>query len=829
MDTNMNRPTSPSTPTSSHRRRRPPTPQRPVFGFPVSTTTTTTTTTQTHHFHPVRATSSSSKRRKQYPVPVAVTLYNLFPPPRATQPSQENAEDDDDDDDHNGMLIMYRKRNPLELLVPVRLDIVSTQEVIVSTSLPCETNALLNSKRSEKGITDEKKMDHLNEQMEESNNTEEHDKKKEDDVSKQSLLDQEEEEQESNIVTEELQLYSGVHARMELNPKWDLLDERVDLIGMNRPDEEDQGHGDRRRRQDDDDGPTAKPLSPNEEENEQQWDSIYRSMRARFILPQDRKITVTKPLTTIPAASVKGEGNNVDGHEQQMLEQSDPRELQKLISEISLENVSPYRHNHPTPKEMNKTDMQELVSDISLLDLPLHPTLLRRLPNQESSMFGSGNSNIPTSLPPNAVLVDYSDGSTRVNPSIYRLLLRSGVIDEDPQNDEYVADDIVEENKRERRFSDNAFEALDDTGIWDNAEPTANAKPNTHGAMVVDRVVTLNSPPSNESESGEASNVSTLIDDEVFALLGPSGGRVQDDIKHQSFQQTPSLMLDSRSTTPSVADPSEIDNDNISQQDTARRNDVDEKNALNTKDGDTSEQNGHSDFGPCENKFVMEHLCNELLSLEAELQAEKMAFSNDKQLLEKEIAEIKTLNNQINENEEDTRLIAHATRAELDEVKELEFLLETRQAKLLMDLRTIYPIQAIGVTLSSKVQYLIRGIEVPIDLYGPQVLDEEVSAALGFLCHLVFMVSKYLSIPLRYKVICNSSRSAIQDDGRGIFPLFKERVVEQKQLDRAMFLLHRDVDCILIMRGIDFVPRSHILSKVELLFSQTLQSHQGPV
>ena len=88
--------------------------------------------------------------------------------------------------------------------------------------------------------------------MEESNNTEEHDKKKEDDVSKQSLLDQEEEEQESNIVTEELQLYSGVHARMELNPKWDLLDERVDLIGMNRPDEEDQGHGDRRRRQDDD-------------------------------------------------------------------------------------------------------------------------------------------------------------------------------------------------------------------------------------------------------------------------------------------------------------------------------------------------------------------------------------------------------------------------------------------------------------------------------------------------------------------------------------------------------------------------------------------------
>eukprot|EP00978_Attheya_sp_CCMP212_P004562 scaffold9972_cov44-Attheya_sp.AAC.1 len=488
--------------------------------------------------------------------------------------------------------------------------------------------------------------------MEESNNTEEHEKMKEDDVSKQSLLDQEEEEQESNIVTQELQLYSCVHARMGLNPKWDLLDERVDLIGMNRPDEEDQGHdGRHRRRQDDEDGPTAKPLSPNEEENEQQWDSIYRSMRARFILPQERKTTVTNPLTTIPAASVEGEGNNVDGHEQQMLEQSDPRELQKLISEISLENVSPYRRNHPTSKEMNETDMQEMVSDISLLDLPLHPTLLRRLPNQESSMFGSGNSNIPTSLPPNAVLVDYSDGSTRVNPSIYRLLLRSGVIDEDSQNDEYVADDIVEENKRERRFSDNAFEALDDTGIWDNMEPAANAKHspssmlgphstpstkrNSNGAMVVDHDVALNAPPSNESESGEASNVSTLIDDEVFALLGPSGGRIQDDKKHQSFQQTPSLMLDSGSSTPRVADPSEIDQDNSCQYDSARRNDVDEKDELKTKDDDTSEQNGHSDCGPCETKIFVEHLRNELLSLEAELQAEKMAFSNEKQLLEK--------------------------------------------------------------------------------------------------------------------------------------------------------------------------------------------------
>lgn len=80
--------------------------------------------------------------------------------------------------------------------------------------------------------------------------------------------------------------------------------------------------------------------------------------------------------------------------------------------------------------------------------------------------------------------------------------------------------------------------------------------------------------------------------------------------------------------------------------------------------------------------------------------------------------------------------------------------------------------------------------------------DELISSALGFVCHVVFMCSKYLSIPLRFRLVCNSSRSAIHEDS-DIYPLFVERVVEKAQFDRAILLLERHIDLLLRMRGID--------------------------
>ena len=139
---------------------------------------------------------------------------------------------------------------------------------------------------------------------------------------------------------------------------------------------------------------------------------------------------------------------------------------------------------------------------------------------------------------------------------------------------------------------------------------------------------------------------------------------------------------------------------------------------------------------------------------------------------------------------------------------------------MLKTLSRIYPIQVLPDSV-----YTIRGIHLPNDMYSltAAASDEIISAGLGFVCHVVSLCSKYMCIPLRYRVICNSSRSAVRDD-IDVFPLFKERVVEREQFDRAIVLLHRNIDLLIQMSGMPKMPLTakskpaHLLSKLKYLF-----------
>ena len=146
--------------------------------------------------------------------------------------------------------------------------------------------------------------------------------------------------------------------------------------------------------------------------------------------------------------------------------------------------------------------------------------------------------------------------------------------------------------------------------------------------------------------------------------------------------------------------------------------------------------------------------------------------------------------------------------------RQTEFFLEARRIKLLLDLRSIYPISF----LRGEDRFCIRDLCIPLDIHSGLVTEEELSAALGFLCHLISLASKYLSVQLRYRVFCNSSRSAVQEDGGAIYPLFQARVVERDQLDHGVLLLRRNVECILKTRDIEYQPREHILMNVNRLF-----------
>ncbi len=83
--------------------------------------------------------------------------------------------------------------------------------------------------------------------------------------------------------------------------------------------------------------------------------------------------------------------------------------------------------------------------------------------------------------------------------------------------------------------------------------------------------------------------------------------------------------------------------------------------------------------------------------------------------------------------------------------------------------------------------------------------DEQCSTALGYCGHLVLMLSKYLGVPLRYRIIYKSSRSDICDDvvqAASQFPLYL------KGSDERRF----QCGCILLNKNIEHVTASHTLS-----------------
>lgn len=96
-------------------------------------------------------------------------------------------------------------------------------------------------------------------------------------------------------------------------------------------------------------------------------------------------------------------------------------------------------------------------------DVPLDPKLLRRLPRSERETEAFwGQQRPPKSLPPNAILVQYSDGSVRVDPALYRLLVQKAVFTDHELMDTSILKEDEEEKRRAARFQDNIFDVLGD-------------------------------------------------------------------------------------------------------------------------------------------------------------------------------------------------------------------------------------------------------------------------------------------------------------------------------------------------------------------------------
>eukprot|EP01012_Entosiphon_sulcatum_P052931 TRINITY_DN7279_c0_g1_i1.p1 TRINITY_DN7279_c0_g1~~TRINITY_DN7279_c0_g1_i1.p1 ORF type:complete len:449 (+),score=74.94 TRINITY_DN7279_c0_g1_i1:34-1347(+) len=99
--------------------------------------------------------------------------------------------------------------------------------------------------------------------------------------------------------------------------------------------------------------------------------------------------------------------------------------------------------------------------------------------------------------------------------------------------------------------------------------------------------------------------------------------------------------------------------------------------------------------------------------------------------------------------------------------------------------------------------------------------DEEAATALGYVCHVVQLLSRIWGVTLRYKLFPIYSRSYVQEDSievaSQIHPLFYVRGSDKIRYFRAIMLLNRNVQQLLRLRG--HTPRQYMLQNLRLLMS----------
>jgi hypothetical protein len=471
---------------------------------------------------------------------------------------------------------------------------------------------------------------------------------------------------------------------------------------------------------------------------------------------------------------------------------------------------------------------------IVLAEVSLHPTNLRRLPTKHDddidyaksiSTSGKNNMIIPESLPPNAILLHYNDGYTRVVPDLYGLLVKKGIISEnvivDPLRknvDEENGggggggdDDDNDDDKNRSVFEDDAFNML---GTESMGSTTDNFS--TRSAM-------------------NSTTTAAGIDDRVFNLLDASV------YGHETVEKVPDIHASK------ILQQHEVDDETLDTSILAEE--TDSRDAMNNlgrneerlspvellpPDVDPSSELlplHSSDMG----KRSAADIDNEIEELRLLVYHERKLLEQEKHLIEEESNCFKRILVRLRQLDQETVEIMKTTGVESADLFRSEFRLEAHRIRLLKQLQLIFPIRVMSINITvnppqyPQHQYTIASIPLPDDIHSVSVSDDQVSTSIGFLCYLVSLTSKYLAVTPRYKLICRFSRSAIIDDLAGtmssnnkpstVYPLFRERgAVDKEQLNHGFALLVRNIDCLLEMRQVDYYNGWNALAKMEKLF-----------
>jgi hypothetical protein len=400
-----------------------------------------------------------------------------------------------------------------------------------------------------------------------------------------------------------------------------------------------------------------------------------------------------------------------------------------------------------------------------------------------------------SALPPNSLFVEYSDGQTYVNSSLYDVLIKKDIILCETKLTIPSYNKVDNKGNPAEIFSESAFQALD---------AVSRTHSNTNSSWVVNHVTRENHH--NDSSVDRKENSETLSGKE----------RLQLPNNYDDFTQ---FEEHSRSLIGS--------NHSLAQ------------------DRQRQQQTIHTQL-KWQIKSLERILEKTLLEVE---QLDHLLLKSSPEKLDGE-----TFNVEMQEQLDDM------LNKEIFALQVAEITLEARQVMLLRQLREIYPIEKI-----SNSSYTIRGLALSLkqQLQQQQVEDTLLvqSCALGYVTHLVTMCSKYLNIPLRYRLLCNSSRSAVVvasvdqppstatinnvllltdntnsnstmicdgvtiSNNTNVYPLFQEKHYppqSRDRFDKGIVFLERNIECLLDQRCIVYDPKSHMLAKLDHLFEQTI-------
>ncbi|XP_030377309.1 UV radiation resistance-associated gene protein [Scaptodrosophila lebanonensis] len=228
----------------------------------------------------------------------------------------------------------------------------------------------------------------------------------------------------------------------------------------------------------------------------------------------------------------------------------------------------------------------------------------------------------------------------------------------------------------------------------------------------------------------------------------------------------------------------------------------------------------HLEIAP-QTLYSAQHLTQQIETLRCKhrlLQTEHETFRQRNEQKQQHLQELREVRATLQQRLEAQRLELEQQRVELstrlqqqrlqrDEKREINRQMERRISTLVLELQEIYNIQRLGAE-----QLSICGIAFPhMEQYASdtrhisnaQMLENvsplAVSAALGYVAHLVQMLAIIMDRPLRNPIVYEPSRTRIVDEIKELtytsreFPLYTRSILPSQQTKKAIYLLKQNV------------------------------------